>query len=483
MNIKKNYLYNLLYQLLTVSLPLITVPYVSRVLGSNGVGIFAYTSSIVQYFCLFAMLGIGIYGNQRIATIRDNKIKLSETFFSIYFLQLIMSALSVIVYILFLIFFVKSNKFIATIQIINLLASAIDCSWLFSGLEQFRKIVIRNITIKIFSLLLVFILVKEPGDLPAYTYIMCLATFFGQLVMWTYVRKSVKFKAFSINKITEHIKPTLSYFIPQIAIQIYFILDKTMIGILSTKSEVGIYEYADKILKISLAFVTSLGTVMLPRVANTYSKGDINKVNEYLSKSLDFSTLISIPIMFGIAGIAKEFIPWYLGKDFYGSIYVLSIISPTILLMSWSGVFGTQYLLPLGQMKYYSISVYTGAVVNLVINYVLIRHLGSIGAAVGTLSAEFAVTTTQLFFVRKNINFKFIIGKLTYYLFAGILMFLVLRLLGSLLTPSIVTTFTQIIIGGLIYITLILIIESSKKEGLFFKEMMKIKSKILEKVS
>lgn len=478
MSVKKNYAYNLLYQLLTVSLPLITVPYISRVLGSNGVGIYAYTSSIVQYFCLLGMLGISTYGNKSIAVVRDNRKKLSETFLGIYAIQVIMSFISLTGYFLLIFVGLKEDKSIAIIQSIMIFSTAIDCSWLFSGLEKFKKIVMRNILVKVLTLVSMFIFVKTKSDLPIYTLIMCCGTFFGQFIMWLSVGKYIDFSKVKIIEIYKHFRPTLSYFIPQIAIQIYFVLDKTMLGVLSSKSEVGIYEYADKILKIYLAFVTSLGTVMLPRMANTFSKGDFKRANKYLSYSLDFSTLIAIPIMFGLAGIAKEFIPWYLGAEFIKSNVVLIIISPTILLMSWSGVFGTQYLLALSKMRLYSISVYSGAAVNLIINLIFISKMGSIGAAIGTICAEATVTLVQLNYVKHSLDIKMVLKRAINYFFAGTVMFGAVRLLGNIMGASFLTTFLQIIIGGFIYIAILLLLDIYKREGLLYEEFSKVRNSI-----
>jgi O-antigen/teichoic acid export membrane protein len=459
-------------------LPLITVPYVSRVLKPEGVGIFAYTNSIVQYFILFGMLGIGIYGNKRVAMTRDNKEKLSKTFYSIYYLQLMLTCISLVVYLVFVTFFFHEYKIIAFIQVIALLASVVNCSWLFSGLEQFQKIVTRNVIVKVSGLIAVFIFVKSPDDLVLYIIIMGLSTFIGEMVMWLYVKKYVVFVRIRLKDIFEHFKPTLIYFLPEVAVQVYFVLDKTMLGIFSGSSEVGIYDYADKILKIALAVVTSLGTVMLPRMSNIFAKGDLEKANVYITKSLEFSTLIAIPMMFGIAGISNEFIPWFLGEEFSRSASVLLIISPAIFLMAWSGVFGAQYLVPLGKMKEYTISLYIGAVVNLILNLILIRPYGAIGAAVGTLCAEFAVTLVQILFIRSHINIKKVLPKSFYYLIAGIIMFGILRLIGGVMGVSILTTIIQVIMGIITYIAIVIIFELFMKDKLILNEINNLLSRI-----
>lgn len=478
MSVKKNYFYNLFYQIITIFFPLITIPYVSRVLGSHGVGVYAYTNSIVQYFVLFGMLGLGTYGSKSIAASRDTKKCLSETFLSIYGLQLMMTTLALVIYFLFIKFSIIGYTTIMYIQGIALLSCLLDCSWFFTGLEKFKQIVIRNTIVKVTSVLLLFLLVKTSNDLAMYTIIMTVSTLVGQIVLWFGIKEYICIVPIKFTQILKHFKPTLAYFIPLVAIQVYTVLNKTMIGIFSTETEVGVFDYSDKILKVSLTFITSLGTVMLPQVAYLSSNGELKKVRIYLFKSLDFSTFIAIPIMLGLAGSSIEFIPWYLGDDFHKAIYILMVICPTIFFISWGNVFGSQYLLPLGKVKQYTICVYIGAIVNLVFNLFLIRPYGAMGAAVSTLFAEFAVMVTQLIFMRSEIAFKKIFLKTIDYFIAGFLMFCVIRIIGFYLGSRIITTLLQVSVGGITYILIVIIIEYIKKDGLVLNELKRVISLI-----
>lgn len=458
-------------------LPLATVPYISRVLNPEGVGTYAYTNSIVQYFILFGMLGIGIYGNTMVAKVRDNKQKLSKTFFSIYILQLVLTCISLISYFVLVILFFHEYKLIALLQAIALMASIFNCSWLFAGLEQFKKIVTRDILVKVISLIAVFTFVKTSDDLALYTIIMGASTLLGNIVMWLYVREYIVPVKINFSDVVGHLKPTIVYFLPQIALQVYFVLDKTMLGLISGSREVGYYDYANRILSIAVAIVTSLGTVMLPRMANTFARGDLEKVNYYIYKSIQFSTLLAIPITFGLAGIANEFIPWFLGKDFSRSTLILMIISPAIILKALSGVFGTQFLVPIGRMKEFTISLYAGAIVNLIINFILIKPYGAVGAAIGTICAELAVTLVMIFFIRKQINIIKVLPNLIYYFIAGIIMFVLLRTIGNFLGVSIMTTIIQIILGAIVYFIIIIIFEMLTKDKLVLNEMKKMLGK------
>lgn len=461
--------------MITIAFPLITVPYISRVLKPDGVGIYSFTNSIIQFFIMFGMLGIGVYGIKVIAEVRDNKTELSKKFLSIYLLQFLLTSISCFLYIIFVYYFYENDKdkLIAYLQIIALLATMIDCSWFFSGLEEFKKIVIRNIMVKLVSLITIFIFVNNETDVYAYTIIMGASVFFGQLLLWFHIKKYLTYVSIKLKDIFNHFKPTFIYFLPQVALQIYFVINKIMLGVLSSNSEVGIFDYSDKILKVTLTIVTSLGTIMLPRMVNTFSKGEVKKAHKYVNKSLEFSSFLAIALMFGLSGIATEMIPWYMGEDFEKVIDIIIILSPTILFMAWSGVFGTQYLLPLGKIKEYTISVYVGAFTNVVVNIILIKNYGSIGAAIGTLVSEFTVLMIQILYIRLIIDFKKQITNITIYLLSGIIMYIAIRAIGSHMGAYISTTVVQIASGLIVYVTLVFFFEFLNKGGLILDNFRK----------
>ncbi|QAA34762.1 flippase [Clostridium manihotivorum] len=467
MEIAKNYIYNMLYQIVTLIIPLITVPYVSRVLGKEGVGTNSYTLSIVQYFVLFGMMGITLYGNRVIATVRENKKKLSEDFFSIYCLQLFMCTLASIGYIVFTIYFVEEDRYIYLIQSLYLIAAAVDISWLFMGLEQFKKTVTRNTIIKIIGLVLVFVFVKKSSDLWIYVLILGSTAILGQAIMWFYLKSTVSLVKINIKMIRSHFIPCLSLFIPQIAIQIYVLLNKTMIGSIATKGDVGIYENSDKIVKMTLAIVTSLGTVMLPRISNTFAKGNLKKVSYYIIQSLNFVSLLSIAIMFGLAGIAKEFVPWFFGKEFLQCTNNIIIISPIVFFIAWSNVLGIQYLVPTGKNKAFTLSVTFGAIVNIILNVFFIRLYKSFGASISTVISEAVVTTVQVIIIRKEVNIFKTLSEIIKYFISGVIMFVAIRIIGNKLGSGMVTTIVQIIAGSFVYITCIISLKSKLISRLF----------------
>ena len=281
-SISRNYIYNLFYQILVIVLPLVTTPYLSRTLGAEAIGIYSYTLSIATYFVLFGSLGVSMYGQREIAYLQDDKKKRTIVFGEILLMRFITMGISLII---FGLTYVRSNQYrmYYTILTIELISQALDISWFFQGMEEFKKTVVRNSIVKIIFVISIFVFIKSPADLFKYILIATLANLIGNLSLWMYLRKFLdKIKLSELN-ILKHIKPAISLFIPQIAIQVYTVLDRTMIGkIWGEKSEVGYYEQAQKIIRLLLTIVTSLGAVMVPRMANTYAKGDKEQFKKYL---------------------------------------------------------------------------------------------------------------------------------------------------------------------------------------------------------
>ena len=309
-SIKRNYIYNLIYQVLILILPLVTTPYLSRVLGAENIGIYSYTLSISTYFILFGSLGVAMYGQREIAYVQDNKYKRSKIFFEILILRFITLGIAILTF--YLTFCIKgSYKVYYRILILELLSNIIDVSWFFQGLEEFKKTVTRNTIVKIISVICIFAFVKTKDNLLQYFIIYVLSTFIGNITLFLYLPKFIQKIKIKELRPFSHFKANLALFIPQI----YTVLDKIMIGtIISGKKEVGYYEQAQKIIKLLLTIATSLGTVMIPRMASTYANGDEGKLKEYLYKSFKFVFFIVFPIMFGIISISKKFVPLFFRK-------------------------------------------------------------------------------------------------------------------------------------------------------------------------
>ncbi len=452
--IKKNFAYNIAYQILILILPLITAPYVSRVIGAEGQGIYSYTYSIAQYFVLFAMLGLANYGNRTIAKSKNNKETLSKEFCSIYALQIITSSIVILAYIVYIVFFNNVYKIYSIIQLIYIISTVFDINWFFFGMEKFKLTVTRNTVIRILSALSIFIFVKEKNDLILYMIIMIGGTFLSQLALWPFLKKEIKFIKPEWKDIKKHIKPNIILFIPVIAVSIYKIMDKIMLGSMSDVSNVGYYENAEKIINIPMSIITALGTVMLPRISNLVANGEKNKTMEYISKSIELVLFLSIPMFFGLLAIGRNFAPIFFGENFIKTGYIIQYLSITMVFISWANVIRTQYLIPNEKDKIYIVSVFGGAIVNVVINYLLIPKYNAVGAAIGTIFAEMFVMLYQTYAVRKELEIKKYLDYLYEYAIKGLIMYILIILLNNVIENKIILIMVQIITGVIIYMTL-----------------------------
>lgn len=457
MKIIKNYFYNVGYQVLVLILPLITTPYVSRVLGPEGVGINAYTNSIAQYFILLASLGISLYGNREIAYVREDSKKLTCTFLEIQIVKTLTTVIAYIVFMFFLCWYTRYNYYLL-LQSLNVVAVLFDISWLYMGLEDFKKTVIRNTLVKILSIILIFVFVKSSNDVGIYIFILAISTLLGNLTLWPFLNDILD-RNIDIKEIhpLRHVRPTITLFIPQIATQVYLVLNKTMLGIIEGTKYSGFYNYSDSLVKMVLALATALGTVMLPHIANAFANKEYDKVNQLLYKSFDYVTVVSIPMAFGLAGIANTLVPVFYGRGYYPVSKAMIIESVVIVLISWSGTVGTQYLLPTNRVKQYTTSIILGAIVNIILNFPLITKWGLYGAMMSTVFSELIVTLYQLYCIKNIVELKILFSYSTKYFISGIIMFIPVYIISLVMNNSITTIILELIVGMVVYSTLIVI--------------------------
>ena len=459
--VKKNYLYNLFYQVLLVILPVITTPYVSRVLGSEKIGIHSFTFSIVMYFTLIGSLGVAMYGRREIARYQDDVKKRTEAFWQINIIKWITLSIS-----LFIFYFtcVKNEQYggIYAILTLEILYSFFDISWFFQGIENFKTITIRNTIIKILSVIAIFSFVHTTDDLWIYILIHVLSDLVGGLSLWVILPKYLSKVSPVVKTAKKHIGPILLMFVPQIAIQVYTILDKSMLGFLVPDiSETGIYEQSQNIIKIALALVTSLGIVMAPRITSLSMKGEKDEIRNELDKSFHLVWGLALPICFGIIALAPNLVPWFLGDDFLRSIPVMQIGSLLLIAIGLSTITGTQYLVSIGEENKFTNSVIAGALTNVAGNFILIPFLGAIGAIISSIMAETMVFLVQFYYSRNAVDLKLLFKHFSKCFIASIIMLLILYPISINISANIISTVGLIALGAVIYgISLIIMKES-----------------------
>lgn len=464
-----NYLYNIAYQILLIITPLATAPYLSRVIGADGVGIFSYTYSVATYFALFGLLGLTNYGSRSIAKAKDNQESLNRTFSGIFYLQLITSITVSILYFLYIYFVVADNHTVAWIQSLGVISCIINLNWFFWGLEEFKVTVTRNFIIKLISFASTFIFVRTESDLWKYTLIIALGTFLGNATILSFVHKHAKLVKVSIKEIFSHLIPNAVLFLPYLSVSIYRTMDKIMLGKLSSYSQLGYFENAEKIIMIFLGCIIALGQVMLPKSANLIMKGKIQESNQLLRKSMRFVSLFTSALMFGTIGIAHIFVPVFFGKAFTPSTSILILLAPNLILLAWSQTLTSQFLIPRGKDKINIMSTALGAVVNITVNLMLIYWIGAIGAAVGTIAAEISRNIYIVSCSRKELEIKAYIFDGVPYFVVGAFMGIIVYLVGNTMPRNAATVIVQLAVGALVYLTGCILLMYKNKDELLIE--------------
>ena len=454
MKILKNYFYNLSYQILVVILPIITTPYITRIFNSQELGDYGYYSSIVTYFILLATLGVANYGTK---VISGNRYEISKNFWGIYSLQFSATILSISLYCVFCLCLPFMQNPVAYILGLSLVSKGLDISWLFQGLEDFRKITVRNITVKLVGVTSIFLFVKSENDIYLYVFLLTIFELLGQLSMWIPAREFIGRPHFDIEYAKCHLKPIIMLFLPQIAISLYVTLDRTMLGALASTKDVGIYDQALKLVNILLTLVTSLGSVMLPRVAGLLASGDKRAVNKMHEMSFLIYNLVIFPIMTGMLIVNDDFVQFFLGQDFQDARYAIAIMIFRMVFIGWTNIMGIQILIPHNRNKEFMISTTAPAIISVGLNLLFLPKLGYIGAAIVSVLTEALVWVIQLYYTRRYLKEVPIIGSMAKIVLASAIMYGLL--LGSKTVIHFSPTLNVIIfavLGGIIYLFAIL---------------------------
>ncbi len=473
-SIKKNYIYNLTYQVLALIIPFITTPYISRVLGASGVGDYSYTTAIVSYFVLVANLGSNYYGSRETAYIRDDIEKRSILFWEVLIFRVVSVFVCLVPYMIMA--YYSRYRDIFFIQTICIITVIFDITWFFTGMEEFGVTVLRNTVVRILSVIFIFSFVKKPEDVAIYILGLTGTTFIGNLSFWLLISKYVKrVHALNLHPF-RNFKVIIQLFIPYLATQIYSALDKVMIGWFSdTSIENGYYEQAEKIVKIVLTVVTTMGTVMVPRFAYLYKQEKWEEINIYLKKGFSFVWMTSIPLCLGIILISNSFVPWFFGNDFLFVRPLMKIFSLLIIAIGLSNLLGTQYLIPTGRQNLYTISVVIGAIVNVLLNLILIPRFFSYGAAIASVTAESCIAVIQICILSKEIPIKGLIRSAKNYIVSGLLMFLIAGGVAIYVPTTICGTFLIVFTGALTYVMVLLIL----KDSIILEFVYKVKDRIV----
>ena len=453
-SVKKNYFYNLLYQIFLLIIPLLVTPYLARTIGEEGSGRYAFSASVATYFTLFASLGFGYYAQRLVASHKEDPALQARDFWEVVFARAVAVAISLAVYLILLFSGAYAQKYRRTLFAlgINVLAVGTDITFYFQGNELFGKIVLRNISARLLGFIGVFLLVKDAGDVWIYAALQSVSLLLGGLSLWFSLPKDVLTFPKRGLKPWKHVLPTLVLFLPTVATSVYTALDKTLIGVITgSDKELGNYEYAERLVKMALTVLTSLGAVMIPRNAERFACGDKSGVKRNIFKSVRFALLLGVPLCLGLAAVAGNLTPWYLGTGYKKAAALIALLSPIVPVIGLSNVFGLQYMIPAGKDKQFTVAIVCGALVNLLLNLLLIKPMKSYGAAVATVCAEGVVTAVMYGMIGKELDLKEAFKGSWRYFVAGGATYLPSRILSGALEASFFNSLLIAGVGATIY--------------------------------
>lgn len=447
----KNYMYNAAYQIFIIIVPLITAPYLARVLSSNSLGTYSYINSVISIITTFGLFGLQSYGYRQIAYDRDNKTNVKKTFSEIFTLRVIFLVIISMIYIP-ISFFLK-NKTFYLIQYPLIVAQFLDVSWVFIGFEDMKIVSLRNFLAKFITVVGIFAFVKTDNDLWIYFALFSFSTFITSVSVYPILKKYITFELPSLKKVFAHIVPALKLFIPQVATTLYLQFDKIMLNkITGSASQVAYYDYAEKIINIPLAIITALGTVMMPRLANLHANKNDEAISVYLSKTIKFAMFLAIPMMGGLIAISGDCMPWYLGKEYAATAYAIIVLSPICILNALSNIFGAQYLTAINQTHILTTAYYGAAIVNIICNALFIPRFGYLGAALATVLCSAFSVLIQYSYIRTKVKLDGVGKSVIKNIFSSVIMLCMVLIISHKLEATPFGTVIEVIVGLVIYI-------------------------------
>lgn len=464
--IARNYLYNAAYQILVIIAPIITAPYLARVLGAKNLGIYSYVSSSGNIITTISLLGIYAYGNRQTAYVRENKGALTRTFWELELTRLLLGTAGTVIYFIYG-FFNHSYSLYFLIYYPYILAEFIDCSWIYIGLEDMKPAVMKNFVTKLINVAGIFLFVRSRNDLWIYILLLAVTTLAANVSIYSQLPKYVGRIRADIHSVPGHLRGSIELFLPQVASLFYLQVDKVMMEwITHSTSQISFYDQAEKIVTIPLSLITVISTVMMPRLANEYQKNNMEEIQNLLLKAGKYALCMALPMMLGLFCIARQFIPWYLGQEFLPTSTAIMILSPIVLLNSLTGISGKQYFTATNQMKILLRAYVTAAVMNVIVNALLIPRFGYVGAAVATVLSSLSSVLMQFHDLKRQVSIGALWKTGCKYLLGAVLMAVCICVFTRNMRARASTTIFQILLGAAVYFGFLLMIKDSIiKEG------------------
>lgn len=456
-----NLIFNLLSQFTYFIVPVLITPYVSRVLNAELIGEYSFTLANSNYFVLAETLGFTLYGQIRVAAVRDDKEKLSKLFWELFFIRLFLMTIFSIAY-LAVIFTAESQslQILYAIMIINIISSGVDITWLLNGLEEFKITALRSIIIKVCNLIFIYLFVREESDFYIYALIMQGFVLFGYISVYPILRKKIMWCGFKSLCFKQHFIPSVSYLIPGVVNTVFTSLDKTLLGsFIADTKEVGYYQQASSLITAFTTVISSISNVLLPRITYLhYNEKDEDTERRLMFLVFGIVLAIAVPITFGLVAISDIFIPIYLGDGYAKSALLVRILSINVILVSLSNSLGQLCLVAKGKQKQYNLAIILAAVVNMVLNLVLIHFFTSIGVSIASIGSNIILLICLVLWSRKSISFRKILMISWKFLLSSAVMFVCVIFFNMSQIGQIWNLILKIILGIAIYFVCLLIL-------------------------
>lgn len=456
--LKQNIIYNGLYQLLVISLPIFTTPYIVRVLSVEQVGVHGYVSSIVQLFIMLSFFGVNVYGGREIASYKDKK-DISNSFWNIWIIQLIFSVICFIVFTIMNVYIFKSNNKVFFIQSFLIIINALEVSWFFVGIEELKKVVIRNTTIKLLFTLSIFIFIKTSENFFLYLLLNIISNLIGNLILMCSLKSYIYKPSIKLIDMKLHIKRAWLFLLPQISVLIYTSLDKTILGSLSGVLNVAYYDQSQKIIRIAITLVSSVGTVLLPRMCFYVKQGYKIEFNKLFTKTIENIIIISFYIVIGVICVAPSFVGWFFSSEYDNIVEFMQIISIIGLFIPISVIVSNAILMPMRKDKIVIKSSIYAAIISLTINFVLDIKMGTMGAIIALISAELFTMIYRIYNARQYYDFKNVLNLVFKCFISCILVYVIVTYINKFMFSSVISSFFIGVIVTILYFIFLIIMK------------------------
>ena len=468
-SLKKNIFYNSIRVGSNLVFPLVTFPYVTRIMGPDSLGLFNYTTAIAEYFTLFASLGFPVYGIREVAQSKDDPKKLQDVTSAIFTANAIACLFVYAAYFVTSLFLAHSvpDFWLYFVLGLSVLLSCISFDWFYQGVEDFKYITIRSIVVRVISIACLFIFVRSENDVLSYAVLTIAGTCGNNILNLIRLRKYVKL-SFSMKDCRKHARGASVLFLGTIAVSLYTNLNSVMVGALGTMAAVAYFTTGNKLVQMLMTVLGAITSSIIPRMAYLVGKGDEEESTQLQRKTLNLLLYVSVPMVFGIIALARPLVLMFGGKEFMPAVPVMQILSTLLVIITLSGFLANQILIPMHKEKYGNYCVGGGAITNLALNFFLIPRCGEVGVAVSVVMAEIVVTAMHFHFAYRYTKLRWADFIPVKCLVASVAMFLVVSLTYSHEYPA-VFCLLWAMMGMATYVVVLFALRDKYLKETFFK--------------